>query len=86
VEDVGLAHAIEMKHTVAVQEATSEGHGQDMENNLQPQQHQTGSLAALYLRRSNVDKWSTNLISVRFIVRGGDVIVDTNALRHLVQA
>lgn len=35
---------------------------------------------------TNADKWSTDLISVRFIVRGGGVIVDTNALRHLVQA
>ena len=35
---------------------------------------------------TNADKWTTDLISVRFIVRGGGVIVDTNALRHLVQA
>jgi len=35
---------------------------------------------------TNADKWSTDLISVRFIVRGGGVIVDTNALRHLLQA
>ena len=35
---------------------------------------------------TNADKWTTDLISVRFIVRGGGVIVDTNALRHLLQA
>jgi len=35
---------------------------------------------------TNADKWTTDLISVRFIVRGGSVLVDTNALRHLVQA
>lgn len=35
---------------------------------------------------TNADKWSTDLISVRFIVRGGSRLVDTNALRHLVQA
>ena len=35
---------------------------------------------------TNADKWTTDLISVRFIVRGGGHIVDTNALRHLVQA
>ena len=35
---------------------------------------------------TNADKWTTDLVSVRFIVRGGGVIVDTNALRKLVQA
>tara|TARA_R110000803_G_scaffold59494_1_gene118109 strand:+ start:4615 stop:5829 length:1215 start_codon:yes stop_codon:yes gene_type:complete len=32
------------------------------------------------------DKWATDLVSVRFIVRGGGVIVDTNALRTLKMA
>ena len=35
---------------------------------------------------TNADKWTTDLVSTRFIVRGGGCIVDTNALRHLVQA
>ena len=35
---------------------------------------------------SNAPAFTTDLISTRFIVRGGGVIVDTNALRHLVQA
>jgi len=35
---------------------------------------------------TNADKWTTDAISVRFITRGGGCIVDTNALRHLVQA
>lgn len=35
---------------------------------------------------TNADKWTTDLVSVRFIVRGGGNIVDTNALRKFVQA
>ena len=35
---------------------------------------------------TNADKWTTDLVSVRFIVRGGGNIVDTNALRKLVMA
>jgi HK97 family phage major capsid protein len=35
---------------------------------------------------TNADKWTTDLVSVRFIVRGGGNLVDTNALRKLVQA
>ncbi len=35
---------------------------------------------------TNVDKWTTDLVSVRFIVRGGGVLTDTSALRKLVQA
>ena len=35
---------------------------------------------------TNAAKFSTDLISVRFIVRGGGVIADTSALRKLVQA
>ena len=35
---------------------------------------------------TNADKWTTDLVSVRFIVRGGGTLVDTNALRKLVQA
>ena len=41
---------------------------------------------ALYLniRATNADKWTTDLVSVRFIVRGGGNLVDTNALRNLL--
>ncbi len=35
---------------------------------------------------SNAPAFTTDLISTRFIVRGGGNIIDTNALRHLVQA
>jgi len=35
---------------------------------------------------TNADKFTTDMISVRFIVRGGGNLVDTNALRKLVQA
>ena len=35
---------------------------------------------------TNADKWTSDLVSVRFIVRGGGGIVDTNALRKLVMA
>ena len=35
---------------------------------------------------TNADKWTSDLVSVRFIVRGGGNIVDTNALRKLVMA
>ena len=35
---------------------------------------------------TNAVSFNKDLISVRFIVRGGGVIVDTNALRKLVQA
>ena len=38
------------------------------------------------VEQTNADKWTTDLVSVRFIVRGGGVLVDTNALRKLVQA
>ena len=34
---------------------------------------------------TNADKWTTDLVSVRFIVRGGGNLVDTNALRKLIQ-
>ena len=35
--------------------------------------------------RADADKWTTDLVSVRFIVRGGGNLVDTNALRKLIQ-
>ena len=35
---------------------------------------------------TNADKWTSDLVSVRFIVRGGGNLVDTNALRKLVMA
>ena len=35
---------------------------------------------------TNADKFTTDLISTRFIVRGGGILVDTNALRKMVQA
>ena len=35
---------------------------------------------------TNAVKFANDLISVRFIVRGGGCLADTNALRHLVQA
>ena len=38
------------------------------------------------VEQTNADKWTTDLVSVRFIVRGGGVLVDTAALRKLVQA
>ena len=34
---------------------------------------------------TNADKWTSDLVSVRFIVRGGGNLVDTNALRKLIQ-
>ena len=33
---------------------------------------------------TNADKWTSDLVSVRFIVRGGGNLVDTNALRNLL--
>ena len=38
------------------------------------------------VEQTNADKWTTDLVSVRFIARGGGVLVDTAALRKLVQA
>ncbi len=38
------------------------------------------------VEQTNADKFTTDLISVRFIVRGGGVLTDTAALRKLVQA
>ena len=35
---------------------------------------------------TNADKFTTDLISTRFIVRGGGILVDTNALRKMAQA
>ncbi|MBT4186667.1 MAG: phage major capsid protein [Gemmatimonadales bacterium] len=38
------------------------------------------------VEQTDADKWTTDLASVRFIVLCGGVLVDTNAVRKLVQA